>query len=161
VGRKRKDVPPSNSASAAKSAAKSGEETETRVGFGSATRRSLRDIRADRERSERYVRTGPPDPLTDSWINDPASRVGPPRRRSGRYAVPEVPLSATKVAPSVPEEPWDSPQRWSRRCRVEAAETTSGRRHRAEEEERTTRYARAEEERTSRYDRDDDRTTSY
>ena len=161
VGRKRKDVPPSNSASAAKSAAKSGEETETRVGFGSATRRSLRDIRADRERSERYVRTGPPDPLTDSWINDPASRVGPPRRRSGRYAVPEVPLSATKVAPSVPEEPWDSPQRWSRRSRVEAAETTSGRRHRAEEEERTTRYARAEEERTSRYDRDDDRTTSY
>lgn len=171
VGRKRKDVAPSSASAAAKPAAKpAADGAETRVGFGSSTRRSVRDIRADRERSERYVRTGPPDPLTDSWIGDPASRVGPPRRRSGRFAVPEVPVSAAaQVSPSEPEAPWDSPQRWSQRSRVAVEEPTPGRRRRVEEDERPTRYARAEEdrysradeERTARHDRDETRSTVY
>lgn len=165
LGRKRKEQAQSSSASAAKPASKPASDgAETRVGFGSTTRRSVRDIRADRERSERYVRTGPPDPLTDSWIGDPASRVGAPRRRSDRFAVPEVPLpTGTQATATVPEVPWDSPQRWSQRDRgdrVAVEEPPAPARRRRDEETRTARYDR-DDERASRRDRDDDRASRY
>nr|MDT0660673.1 hypothetical protein [Micromonospora sp. DSM 115978] len=77
--------------------------------------RVAREPRISRDSQESFASTlAPPDPLTDSWVRFGDARKGDsPGQRSNRFAVPEVPLPMSASSRSVPEDPWDSPRRWS------------------------------------------------
>ncbi|MDG4832589.1 hypothetical protein O7627_25235 [Solwaraspora sp. WMMD1047] len=120
IGRKRKEAAQTTgSIKAVGKPVQTGSESWTTLA-GAAKR-----IAGSRERVARQPRLGrdveesftsslaPPDPLTDSWVRFGDVRKGDsPGQRPNRFAVPEVPLPRSGTR-SVPEDPWDSPRRWS------------------------------------------------